>query len=198
MEIVKINLTATSTGPSAFQWTLDFDEIIPVHFISHFYVAINRYPFYLIPDALYLQFFLSIPTILLLIIYLKFSQELRDFCGFVKNPSDSKFTHFKQNFLLSLQPLFNCFVELPEPIGLQIPWILYKAAYFPMPALQSNRWISRSIFVISINSISLPVSLTLSLIFFYNKAFLDVAPDIAIEKKPNFSMKINHLQIHKL
>lgn len=58
----------------------------------------------------------SIPTTSLLIVFLKYSQELRDFCGFDVVPDASKFTRFKQNFLLDLQSMFDHMVELTEPI----------------------------------------------------------------------------------
>lgn len=70
--------------------------------------------------ALFLQFFFSIPTTSLLIIFLKFSQELRDFCGFKKVPDDSKFTRFKQDFLSDLQALLDRLADLTELICQQI------------------------------------------------------------------------------
>jgi len=63
--------------------------------------------------ALLLQLIFSIPTTSLLIVFLKYSQELRDFCGFDVVPDASK---FKQNFLLDLQSMFDHMVELTEPI----------------------------------------------------------------------------------
>ena len=44
--------------------------------------------------ALLLQRIFSIPTDTLLIVFLKYSQELRDFCGFDVVPDGSKFTRF--------------------------------------------------------------------------------------------------------
>ena len=103
--------------------TLDFDEIVPVSFINHFYAATGSprtHQLYPMLKALFLQLFFSIPTTSLLIIFLKFSQELRDFCGFDKVPDDSKFTRFKQDFLSDLQALFERLVDLTEPICQQI------------------------------------------------------------------------------
>ena len=48
--------------------------------------------------------------------FLKYSQELRDFCGFDAVPDGSKFTRFKQDFLLDLQSMFDHLVDLTEPI----------------------------------------------------------------------------------
>lgn len=70
--------------------------------------------------ALLLQLIFSIPTVSLLIIFLKYSQELRDFCGFDTVPDASKFTRFKQDFLLDLQSLFHNLVDLTEPICQQM------------------------------------------------------------------------------
>lgn len=66
--------------------------------------------------ALLLQRIFSIPTDSLLITFLKYSQELRDFFGFDTVPNTSKFTRFKQDFLLDLQSMFNSLVDLTEPI----------------------------------------------------------------------------------
>lgn len=66
--------------------------------------------------ALLLQRIFSIPADTLLIVFLKYSQELRDFCGFDVVPDGSKFTRFKQDFLLDLQSMFDHLVDLTEPI----------------------------------------------------------------------------------
>ena len=66
--------------------------------------------------ALLIQRIFSIPTDTLLIVFLKFSQELRDFCGFDVVPDGSKFTRFKQDFLSDLQSMFDHLVDLTEPI----------------------------------------------------------------------------------
>ena len=51
-----------------------------------------------------------------LIVFLKYSQELRDFCGFDVVPDTSKFTRFKQDFLSDLQSMFDHLADLTEPI----------------------------------------------------------------------------------
>ncbi len=95
------------------------DEIVPLSFISHFHAATGRprkHLLYPMLKALLLQLIFSIPTTSLLIVFLKYSQELRDFCGFDVVPDASKFTRFKQDFLLDLQSLFERLVDLTEPI----------------------------------------------------------------------------------
>lgn len=99
--------------------TINLDEIVPVSFISHFHAATGRprkHLLYPMLKALLLQLIFSIPTTSLLIVFLKYSQELRDFCGFDVVPDASKFTRFKQDFLLDLQSMFDHLVNLTEPI----------------------------------------------------------------------------------
>ena len=103
--------------------TINLDEIVPVSFVSHFHAATGRprrHLLYPMLKALLLQLIFSIPTTSLLIVFLKYSQELRDFCGFSVIPDASKFTRFKQDFLLDLQSMFNRLVDLTEPICQQI------------------------------------------------------------------------------
>ncbi|HHX61606.1 MAG TPA: transposase, partial [Epulopiscium sp.] len=47
---------------------------------------------------------------------LKYSKELRDFCGFDKVPDGSKFTRFKQDFLPDLQSMSDNLVDVTQPI----------------------------------------------------------------------------------
>ncbi len=99
--------------------TIDLDEIVPVSFVHHFHAATGRprkHLLYPMLWALILQRIFSIPTDSLLILFLLFSQELRDFCGFDVVPDASKFTRFKQDFLLDLQSMFRNLVDLTEPI----------------------------------------------------------------------------------
>ena len=98
---------------------INLDEIIPVSFISHFYATTGRprkHQLYPMLKALLIQRIFSIPTDTLLIVFLKYSQELRDFCGFDVVPDGSKFTRFKQVFLSDLQSMFDHLVDLTEPI----------------------------------------------------------------------------------
>ena len=104
---------------SILEETINLDEIVPVSFISHFHAATGRprkHLLYPMLKALLLQLIFSIPTTSLLIVFLKYSQELRDFCGFDVVPDASKFTRFKQDFLWDLQSMFDHMVDLTEPI----------------------------------------------------------------------------------
>lgn len=98
---------------------INLDEIVPVSFVSHFHARTGRpckHQLYPMLKALLIQRIFSIPTDMLLIVFLKYSQELRDFCGFDVVPDASKFTRFKQDFLLDLQSMFDHLVDLTKPI----------------------------------------------------------------------------------
>src|SRR5574344_3052514 len=94
---------------SLLQSHIDLDEIIPVSFWKHFYASTGRsrkYPLHAFLWALIIQRIFSIPTDSLLLIFLKYSRHLLEFCGFSKVPDASKITRFKQDFLWDLQSVF--------------------------------------------------------------------------------------------
>lgn len=66
--------------------------------------------------ALIIQRIFFIPTDRLLLTFLHYSKDLRDFCGFTKIPDASKITRFKQDFLMDLQSVFDNLVDVTEPI----------------------------------------------------------------------------------
>lgn len=104
---------------SLLENTININEFIPISFRNHFYASTGRprkYPLNAMIWALLLQRIFSIPTDTLLIIFLKYSKELREFCGFNKVPDASKITRFKQDFILDLQSMFNNLVDVTEPI----------------------------------------------------------------------------------
>lgn len=108
---------------SLLENTMNINKLIPYSFVHNFYASTGRprrYPLYAMLWALILQRILSIPTDTLLIIFLKYSKELREFCGFNKVPDASKITRFKQDFLLDLQSMFDNLVDITEPICQQI------------------------------------------------------------------------------
>ncbi|MBP3459696.1 MAG: transposase [Lachnospiraceae bacterium] len=99
--------------------SINLDEIVPVSFVTHFHAKTGRprkHQLYPMLKAFLIQRIFSIPTDSLLIVFLKYSQELRDFCGFDVVPDASKFTRFKQDFLMDLQSMFDRLVDLTEPI----------------------------------------------------------------------------------
>lgn len=108
---------------SLLENAININKLIPYSFVHNFYASTGRprrYPLYAMLWALILQRILSIPTDTLLIIFLKYSKELREFCGFNKVPDASKITRFKQDFILDLQSMFDNLVDITEPICQQI------------------------------------------------------------------------------
>lgn len=108
---------------SLLESNLNLGEFIPFTFRNRFYASTGRprkYSLHAMLWALILQRIFSIPTDTLLITFLKFSKELRDFCGFDKVPDTSKITRFKQDFLPDLQSMFDNLVDVTEPICQQI------------------------------------------------------------------------------
>lgn len=104
---------------SLLENTINLSEFIPISFVNHFYAATGRprkYSLHAMLWSLLLQRIFSIPTDTLLITFLKYSKELRDFCGFDQVPDASKFTRFKQDFLPDLQSMFDNLVDATEPI----------------------------------------------------------------------------------
>ena len=125
--------------------TINLDEIVPVSFISHFHAATGRprrHQLYPMLKALLLQLIFSIPTVSLLIIFLKYSQELRDFCGFDVVPDASKFTRFKQDFLPDLQSMFDRLVDLTEPICQRIDADKAAMALFDTSGIEA--WVTEN------------------------------------------------------
>lgn len=125
---------------SLLQNTIDLDDLVPASFINHFYASTGRprkYQLYAMISALILQRIFSISTDSLLIIFLKYSKELRDFCGFLKVPDASKFTRFKQNFILDLQLMFDNLVDITEPICQQIDAKLASMTIFDTSGIEA-------------------------------------------------------------
>lgn len=130
---------------SLLDQTIDLDEIVPVSFVSHFHAATGRprkHLLYPMLKALLLQLIFSIPNVSLLIIFLKYSLELRDFCGFDVVPDASKFTRFKQDFLLDLQSTFDRLVDLTEPICQKIDPSKASMALFDTSGIEA--WVTEN------------------------------------------------------
>ena len=98
---------------------INLDEIVPISFRRHYYASTGRnrkYPLNAMLWALIIQRLFSIPTDSLLLLFLRYSRHLREFCGFTKVPDASKITRFKQDFLQDLQSVFDNLVDVTEPI----------------------------------------------------------------------------------
>ena len=130
---------------SLFDEAINLDEIVPVSFISHFYASTGRprkHQLYPMLKALLIQRIFSIPTDTLLIVFLKYSQELRDFCGFDVVPDGSKFTRFKQDFLSDLQSMFDHLVDLTEPICQNLDPALASMTIFDTSGIEA--WVTEN------------------------------------------------------
>ena len=124
---------------------INLDEIVPVSFVNHFHARTGRprkHQLYPMLKALLIQRIFSIPTDTLLIVFLKYSQELRDFCGFDVVPDGSKFTRFKQDFLSDLQSMFDHLVDLTEPICQKLDPTLASMTIFDTSGIEA--WVTEN------------------------------------------------------
>ncbi|ABR48074.1 transposase [Alkaliphilus metalliredigens QYMF] len=104
---------------SLLKENLNLNEIIPLSFHRNYYASTGRPRKHHLTSmvwALLLQRIFSIPNDTLLLTFLQFSKELRDFCGFTNVPDASRFTRFKQDFLPDLQSFFEHLVDVTEPV----------------------------------------------------------------------------------
>lgn len=125
---------------SLLEQHINLDELIPISFRNHFYAYTGRrrkYPLEGFIWALFIQRIFSIPTASLLILFLKYSKELREFCGFSKVPDASKFTRFKQDFLSDLQSMFDNLVDITEPICQEIDKHLASMTIFDTSGIEA-------------------------------------------------------------
>ncbi|WP_434630856.1 transposase [Thermoanaerobacterium thermosaccharolyticum] len=104
-------------------------ELIPVNWYFHYNKATGRphdNSLDSIVSTLLLQKLLSIPTIDLLITFLSFSKELRDFCGLNTVPDASFYSRFKQDYCDDIEAFFHKLVDITEPICQEIGQALEK------------------------------------------------------------------------
>lgn len=121
---------------------INLDEIVPVSFTTHFHVSTGRprkHQLYPMLKALLIQRIFSTPTDMLLIVFLKCSRDLRDFCGFDVVPDTSKFTRFKQDFLLDLQSMFDHLVNPTEPICQKLDSTFASMTIFDTSGIEAPR-----------------------------------------------------------
>jgi hypothetical protein len=124
---------------------IDLDSIISVSFRNHYYASTGRsrkYPLTAMLWALIIQRIFSIPTDSLLLVFLSYSRELREFCGFSKVPDASKITHFKQDFLSDLQSVFENLVDLTEPICQAIDSVKADMTIFDTSGIEA--WVTEN------------------------------------------------------
>lgn len=98
---------------------IDWDAIIPARFYAAFYQRVGRpreYPPEGFIKSLLLQRIFGYTDDSLLLVTLRHSKEMRDFCGFRKVPDAAKLTRFKQDFLPYIAEMFERLVDITEPI----------------------------------------------------------------------------------
>lgn len=128
-----------------YQFLSLLDEIVPVSLVTHFHIHTGRprkYQLYPMLKTLLIQRIFSIPTDSLLVIFLKYSQELRDFCDFDVVPDASKFTRFKQDFLVDLQSMFDHLVDLTKPICQKLDPALASMTIFDTSGIEA--WVTEN------------------------------------------------------
>jgi len=98
---------------------IDWDDLIPDTFYRAFYLQTGRKRKYELESflrALFLQRIFHYVEDSQLLNTLRFSYEMRDYCGFDSVPDASKLTRFKQDFCVHLRSVFERLVDLTEPI----------------------------------------------------------------------------------
>ena len=124
---------------------IDLAKIIPRTFSYNFYKTRGRprkHQLHSFIKALLLQRIFGIDEDSLLIIFLLYSAELREFCGFDTIPDASKFTRFKQDFLPDLQLMFDNLVDLTETICRKIDLKLASMTIFDTSGIEA--WVTEN------------------------------------------------------
>ncbi len=102
---------------------INISDYIPFSFYKKYYAHFGTKRDFTLESMIYafiLKNILAIPSIELLISLLHISSEMRQFCGFLKVPHKSQFSRFKDNYLESLNDLFNNLVDVTEQISKEI------------------------------------------------------------------------------
>ena len=108
---------------SLLEQFINISDYIPYSFYQRYYSYFGRkrdFSLESMLSAFILKNILAIPSIDLLISLLHISYEMRKFCGFLRIPHKSQFSRFKDNFLESLNELFNNLVNVTEEISKEI------------------------------------------------------------------------------
>ena len=98
---------------------IDWDAIIPARFYIAFYQRIGRpreYPLEGFIKSFPLQRIFGYTDDSQLLVTLRHSKEMRDFCGLRKVPDAAKLTRFKQDFLPYIAELLERLVDITESI----------------------------------------------------------------------------------
>jgi hypothetical protein len=119
---------------------LDWDDLIPDTFYRAFYKRFGRnrkYDLESFMRALFLQRIFHYIEDSQLLNTLRFSYEMRDYCGFYKVPDSSKLTRFKQDFCDHIRNVFERLVDLTEPICREMDKVLADMLMFDTTGIES-------------------------------------------------------------
>lgn len=124
---------------------LDWEKIIPAKFYSAFYQRLGRKREYGLESflrALFLQRIFHYVEDSQLLNTLRFSCEMRDYCGFEKVPDASKLTRFKQDFSEYIRDVFERLVDMTEPICKEMDKALADTLVFDTTGIES--WVAEN------------------------------------------------------
>ena len=124
---------------------IDFDALISHRFYSAFYSFYGRkHKYHLVSfiKALILEKLMGFNDSQLILV-LKCSRELRDFCEFDKVPDASYFTRFKQNYGIFIAEMFEALVDITEPICREInekkaDYLIYDTTGIELKVAENN------------------------------------------------------------
>lgn len=120
---------------------IDWDSIIPAQFHIAFYQRMGRprkYPLTGFMKGLMLQRIFGYTEDSLLLVTLRHSREMREFCGFGKVPDAAKLTRFKQYFLPNLAEVLERLVDVTEPICRKMDPVLADNLIFDTTGIESH------------------------------------------------------------
>lgn len=120
--------------------TIDWDEIIPDSFWYAFYQSVGRkrkYPLEGFLKALLIQRVFGYTMDNQLLNTIRYSREMREFCGFTKVPDADKLTRFKQDFCDDIVKLFHVLVDKTEDICREINAELSDCLIFDSTGIES-------------------------------------------------------------
>lgn len=120
---------------------IDWDTIVPARFYMAFYQKVGRprkYPLAAFLKSLVLQKIFGYVNDSVLLVTLRHSREMRDFCGFEKVPDAAKLTRFKQDFLPYITEVFERLVEQTEPLCWEMDAELGDALIYDTTGVESR------------------------------------------------------------
>ena len=116
-----------------FEQFIDINELISLDWHLNYNKRLGRNhnnSLTSIVSTLILQKLLSIPGPSLLVTFLSYSTELRDFCGLKSVPDPSFYSRFKQDYCDDIENFFHKIVDITEPICQEIAQALEKELGF--------------------------------------------------------------------